>query len=150
MATCPECDAEIEIDHDDLEEMEVGDPWNCDACGRPDSGFVTADLDAPFTGIVDLSDIDLGSEFTIGFRLITIALDHAQGETGAFAFARDPTGGAGIGFSFDGLTAADRPLAVSAVPEPPVTALLAGGLAMLAWLGRRRPSEAIRTRSASR
>jgi len=33
MATCPECDAEIEIDHDDLEEMEVGDPWNCDACG---------------------------------------------------------------------------------------------------------------------
>ena len=33
MATCPECDAEIEIDEDDLEEMEVGDPWNCDACG---------------------------------------------------------------------------------------------------------------------
>ena len=33
MATCPECDAEIEIDQDDLEEMEVGDPWSCDACG---------------------------------------------------------------------------------------------------------------------
>jgi lysine biosynthesis protein LysW len=33
MATCPECDAEIEIDQDDLAEMEVGDPWNCDACG---------------------------------------------------------------------------------------------------------------------
>ena len=33
MATCPECDAPIEIDDDDLEEMEVGDPWNCDACG---------------------------------------------------------------------------------------------------------------------
>jgi lysine biosynthesis protein LysW len=33
MATCPECDAEIEIDPDDLDEMEVGDPWNCDACG---------------------------------------------------------------------------------------------------------------------
>lgn len=33
MATCPECDAEIEVDADDLEEMEVGDPWNCDACG---------------------------------------------------------------------------------------------------------------------
>jgi len=32
MATCPECDAEIEIDDDDLEEMEVGDPWDCDAC----------------------------------------------------------------------------------------------------------------------
>ena len=33
MATCPECDAEIEIDDDDLEEMEVGDTWECDACG---------------------------------------------------------------------------------------------------------------------
>jgi lysine biosynthesis protein LysW len=33
MATCPECDAEIEIDDDDLDEMEVGDPWDCDACG---------------------------------------------------------------------------------------------------------------------
>ena len=33
MATCPECDAEIDVDPDDLEEMEVGDPWNCDACG---------------------------------------------------------------------------------------------------------------------
>ena len=25
MATCPECDAQLEIDDDDLEEMEVGD-----------------------------------------------------------------------------------------------------------------------------
>ena len=33
MATCPECDAEMEIDEDDLDEMEVGDPWDCDACG---------------------------------------------------------------------------------------------------------------------
>ena len=33
MATCPECDAEIDVDPDDLDEMEVGDPWNCDACG---------------------------------------------------------------------------------------------------------------------
>jgi lysine biosynthesis protein LysW len=33
MATCPECDAQIEIDDDDLEDMEVGDPWDCDACG---------------------------------------------------------------------------------------------------------------------
>ena len=32
MATCPECDAEIEIDDDDLEEMEIGDPWDCDEC----------------------------------------------------------------------------------------------------------------------
>jgi lysine biosynthesis protein LysW len=33
MATCPECDAEIEVDHDDLQEMEIGDPWDCEACG---------------------------------------------------------------------------------------------------------------------
>ena len=33
MATCPECDAEVDIDDDDLEEMEVGDPWDCAACG---------------------------------------------------------------------------------------------------------------------
>jgi len=32
MATCPECDAEIEIDEDDMEEMELGDPWDCDSC----------------------------------------------------------------------------------------------------------------------
>jgi lysine biosynthesis protein LysW len=33
MATCPECDAEISVLDDDIEEMEVGDPWDCDACG---------------------------------------------------------------------------------------------------------------------
>jgi lysine biosynthesis protein LysW len=33
MATCPECDAELEIADDDLEEMEVGDPWDCEGCG---------------------------------------------------------------------------------------------------------------------
>jgi lysine biosynthesis protein LysW len=33
MATCPECDAEISVHDDDVEEMEVGDPWDCDACG---------------------------------------------------------------------------------------------------------------------
>ena len=32
MATCPECDIEIQIDDSDLEEMEVGDPWVCDGC----------------------------------------------------------------------------------------------------------------------
>jgi lysine biosynthesis protein LysW len=33
MATCPECDAEIDMDEDDLEELDIGDPWDCDACG---------------------------------------------------------------------------------------------------------------------
>ena len=32
MASCPECDIEIQIDETDLEEMEVGDPWVCDGC----------------------------------------------------------------------------------------------------------------------
>ena len=42
MATCPECDAEIEIDEDDLEELEIGDPWDCDACA---SRLLVASLD---------------------------------------------------------------------------------------------------------
>jgi len=33
MATCPECDAEIEVHEVDAEEMELGDPWDCEACG---------------------------------------------------------------------------------------------------------------------
>jgi lysine biosynthesis protein LysW len=33
MAPCPECDAELQIDGDDLEEMDIGDPWNCPECG---------------------------------------------------------------------------------------------------------------------
>ncbi len=32
MATCPECDIEIQIDEIDLEELEVGDPWVCEGC----------------------------------------------------------------------------------------------------------------------
>ena len=33
MVTCPECDADIELSEDDMEELAVGDPWDCDACG---------------------------------------------------------------------------------------------------------------------
>lgn len=33
MATCPECDAEIEIDDDDLDELQIGDPFECEECG---------------------------------------------------------------------------------------------------------------------
>jgi lysine biosynthesis protein LysW len=54
MATCPECDAEIEIDTDDLDEMEVGDPWSCDACG---SGLRVASL-APLEFDGDEDDDD--------------------------------------------------------------------------------------------
>lgn len=56
MATCPECDAEIELDEDDLEEMEAGDPWNCDACG---SSLRVASLDPlEFDGDEDDDDED--------------------------------------------------------------------------------------------
>ena len=54
MATCPECDAEIEVDQDDLDEMEVGDPWNCDACG---SSLRVASI-APLDFEVDDEDED--------------------------------------------------------------------------------------------
>jgi hypothetical protein len=60
MATCPECDAEIDIDPDDLDEMEVGDPWSCDACG---SGLRVSGL-APleFDGDEDDDDEDEDEE----------------------------------------------------------------------------------------
>jgi lysine biosynthesis protein LysW len=56
MATCPECDAEIEIDDDDLDEMEIGDPMDCDACG---SSLRVAGLDPlEFEGDDDDEDED--------------------------------------------------------------------------------------------
>lgn len=78
MATCPECDAEIEIDEDDLEEMEIGDPWDCDACGstlrvasldpldfetddeddEDEEAVVPADADAETTDELDDEDDD--------------------------------------------------------------------------------------------
>jgi hypothetical protein len=114
--------------------------WSCPACFGPDYGFVTAELVAPYTGVVDLSAIDVGSEFTIGFHLTTSAIDYAQGETAAVAYARDPTGngGAGIDFAFAGLTPTNQPVAISAVPEPPATTLVVSGLAVVAWIARRR------------
>lgn len=54
MATCPECDIEIEIDDDDIEEMEVGDPWVCDGCA---SNLRIASLD-PLEFDVDDEDED--------------------------------------------------------------------------------------------
>jgi lysine biosynthesis protein LysW len=60
MATCPECDAEIDIDPDDLDEMEVGDPWSCDACG---SGLRVASLDPlEFDGEEDEDEEDEDEE----------------------------------------------------------------------------------------
>lgn len=58
MATCPECDIEIEIDDDDIEEMEVGDPWVCDGCA---SNLRVASLD-PLEFDVDDEDEDEDEE----------------------------------------------------------------------------------------
>ena len=64
MATCPECDAEIVIDDDDLEEMEAGDPWDCDACG---SRLRVSTLDPlEFEGDDDEDDDDDEEEATEG------------------------------------------------------------------------------------
>jgi hypothetical protein len=32
MASCPECDAELQIEGDDLEHLEIGEPWTCGEC----------------------------------------------------------------------------------------------------------------------
>ncbi len=58
MATCPECDIEIEIDETDLEEMEVGDPWVCEGCA---SNLRLAALD-PLEFDVDDEDEDEDEE----------------------------------------------------------------------------------------
>jgi lysine biosynthesis protein LysW len=58
MATCPECDAEILIDDDDLEDMEIGDPWDCDECA---SRLRVASLD-PLEFDVDDEDDDEDEE----------------------------------------------------------------------------------------
>ena len=59
MATCPECDIEIEIDEDDLEEMEVGDPWVCDGCA---SNLRIASLDPLEFDVDDDEDEDEEAE----------------------------------------------------------------------------------------
>ncbi len=70
MATCPECDIEIEIDEDDLEEMEVGDPWVCDGCASnlriasldPLEFDVDEDEDEEEDAEADESEDDLGDD----------------------------------------------------------------------------------------
>jgi lysine biosynthesis protein LysW len=54
MATCPECDAEIDITDDDLEELQVGDGIDCDECG---AALVISSLD-PLEFDIDDDDDD--------------------------------------------------------------------------------------------
>lgn len=111
--------------------------WQCDACGQGAYGFATATLQVPYEGVIDLSRITTGQEFTVSFTLATTAIDYLQGETAALAYARDPVSGdGGIGYAFAGLTPTDRPL-LPAVPEPRGWALMAAGLGALLALRRR-------------
>jgi lysine biosynthesis protein LysW len=55
MATCPECDAEIEIDDDDLEDLQIGDAFECADCG---SALRVATLDPLEFDIDDDEDED--------------------------------------------------------------------------------------------
>lgn len=111
--------------------------WNCSGCGGPAYGFATATLNAPYTGVIDLSMIPFGSEFTVRFSLETIAHDARQGETNALAYAKDPIEtGSGVGFAFTGLTPTNNPV-LAPVPEPGTWALIAVGLFALAGVARR-------------
>lgn len=59
MATCPECDAEIDIDDDDLEDLQVGDAFECADCG---SALRIATLDPLEFDIDDDEDDDEDDE----------------------------------------------------------------------------------------
>jgi len=88
--------------------------WNCETCGEAAYGFHTAKLKAPYTQDIDLSAIPHDARLTIYFSLTVRAVDPAQGETNARAFARDPLSGDeltddGVRFEADGLTELDVP-----------------------------------------
>lgn len=116
--------------------------WDCTGCHRPPRNVATATLQAPFSGIVDLSAVPYDPqrpvEFTVGFSLTTTAFI-TQSHVGARAWARDPLGAAddGVSLAVQGLLPTNAP--VVAVPEPQSWALMLGGAAWIAW--RRRATE---------
>jgi PEP-CTERM motif len=118
--------------------------WDCDRCDLPAQGLAEARLQAPFTGIVDLSGIPFDPrlavqpEFTVVFSLQASAYSRVEW-VGATAWARDPLdlgNDAGIGLTVLDLQPTNNP--ISAVPEPTSALMLALGLAgLVGWRNRR-------------
>lgn len=110
----------------------------CD--GAPGYGQAGMFLDEQYTQTIDLSAVRVGEEFAINFRLNASANDAVQGETWAYAFARDPlSSSGGSSFTTVGLLPTNRGyLALAPVPEPAIWALWGLGLA---WLAIRRRTQ---------
>lgn len=120
--------------------------WDCVRCGGSSKGIGLAQLQAPYTGHIDLSGIpydpnlpaDQQPEFTVHYTLFAYAIDDGI-FSGAHAFARDPLGGdSGVELDIAGLMPTDNPRFLAPVPEPASWAMLAGGLLALLLIGRRR------------
>jgi len=122
--------------------------WDCDRCGGPSFQLGRALLEAPYTGIVDLSGIAFDAslppeaqpEFAVRYTLFARAFD--QGAfSGAGAFSRDPLAGdeSGLAFTIEGLTPTNN--VVGVVPEPGTWALMLAGLGVVGRLASRRRRE---------
>jgi hypothetical protein len=88
----------------------------------------------PATREIDLSDIGVGEEFTIQYRLFTYAYDrgsHLGFQRGSLAFAKDPLGASGVGF---------QEISGNPVPLPATAWLFGSGLAALGAIRHRRRS----------
>jgi hypothetical protein len=100
--------------------------------GGLNQSYVELSLTAPFTLQIDLSDVDVGEEFTLLYQIQAEAVDTAQVDTGVSVFARDPADpSSGSYFEYTGLTPTDNPIEL---PEPGGPALLLVGAAVLLGL----------------
>ncbi|MEM9586227.1 MAG: hypothetical protein AAGA03_03010 [Planctomycetota bacterium] len=83
--------------------------------GGLDQNFASASLTQPYSGVVDLDSVPVGSNFTVVSTVLARSIDHIQFDSRASTFGRDPLDpNTGMTWSFNGLT----PIAASAVPEP--------------------------------